>query len=131
MLLRLIDIFVLIIIVTKALLHEYNLLKITMRYNLLNVEALKELPEVIMNLRSIVDNYEYFNNKSVDIIVSMAIAILNISGDILIDEKLIGIGDYAYKKTIKYDVTRNTLYDFVLLIERIRKTIYAENIDRM
>lgn len=54
-----------------------------MKYNLLNVEALKELPEVIVNLRSIVDNYAYFNRKSVDIIVSMAIAILNISGDVL------------------------------------------------
>ena len=102
-----------------------------MKYNLLNVEALKELPEVIVNLRSIVDNYEYFNNKSVDIIVSMTVAILNISGDVLIDGKLIGIGDYAYKKTIRYDVTRLALYDFVLLIERIRKTIYAENIDHM
>ena len=102
-----------------------------MKYNLLNVEALKELPEVIGNLRSIVDNYAYFNRKSVDIIVNMAIAILNISGDVLIDKELIGIGDYAYKKTIKYNVTRSALYDFVLLIERIRKTIYAENIDRM
>lgn len=101
------------------------------KYNLLNAEAIKELPEVIVNLRSIVDNYEYFNNKSVDIIVSMAVAILNIGGDVLIDSKLIGIGDYAYKKTIRYDVTRLALYDFVLLIERIRKTIYAENIDRM
>lgn len=102
-----------------------------MKYNLLNVEALKELSEVIGNLRSIVDNYAYFNRKSVDIIVNMAIAILNISGNVLIDKELIGIGNYAYKKTIKYNVTRSALYDFVLLIEHIRKTIYVENIDRM
>lgn len=100
-----------------------------MKYNLLNVEAFKELSEVIVNLRSIVDNYEYFNNKSVDIIISTAVAILNISGDVLIDGKLIGIGDYAYKKTIRYDITRLALYDFVLLIERIRKEIYANNAD--
>ena len=114
----------------NALLHEYKLLEILMKYNLLNVAALRELPAVIRNLREVTDNYAYFSNKSINIVVNMAVSILDIAADVMSPNgELIGAGTYIFRKTINRNISRSALYDFVLNIERVRKEIYANNAD--
>ena len=89
-----------------------------MRYNLLSVAALKELPAVIRNLREVTDNYAYFSNKSINMVVNMAVLILDIAADVMSpNEELIGAGTYIFRKTINRNVSRSALYDFVLNIE--------------
>lgn len=99
-----------------------------MRYNLLSVAALRELPAAIRNLREVADNYAYFSNKSINIVVNMAVSIFDIAADIMSPNgELAGAGTYIFRKTINHNVSRSTLYDFVLNIERVRKEIYADN----
>ena len=101
-----------------------------MKYNLLSVAALRELPAVIYNLREVTDNYGYFSNKSVNIVVNMAVSILDIAVDVMSPNgELVGAGTYIFRKTINRNISRSALYDFVLNIERIRKEIYADNAD--
>ena len=109
---------------------SYNLLEILMKYNLLNVAALRELPAVIRNLREVTDNYAYFSNKSINIVINMAVSILDIAADVMsLNGELIGAGTYIFRKTINRNISRSALYDFVLNIERVRKEIYANNAD--
>ena len=109
---------------------SYNLLEILMKYNLLNVAALRELPAVIRNLREVTDNYAYFSNKSINIVVNMAVSILDIAADVMSPNgELVGAGTYIFRKTINRNISRSALYDFVLNIERVRKEIYANNAD--
>lgn len=101
-----------------------------MRYNLLSVAALRELPAVIRNLREVTDNYAYFSNKSINIVVNMAVSIFDIAADVMSPNgELVGAGTYIFRKTINRNVSRSTLYDFVLNIERVRKEIYVDNAD--
>ena len=101
-----------------------------MRYNLINLAAFKQLPAVICNLREVTDNYGYFSNKSVNMVVNMAVLIFDIAADVMSPNgELVGAGTYIFRKTIKYNVSRSALYDFVLNIERVRKEIYANNAD--
>ena len=95
-----------------------------MKYNLLNVAIFKELPKIIKHLYTILGNYEYFNSKSIKIIISMAVIVLNNAADVMSPNgELIGAGTYAFRKSIKDDVTRNDLRDFIILVESIRKKI--------
>lgn len=128
MLLRLINIFILIIIVTEALLHEHNLLKIMMRYNLLNLAAFRELPKILKKLDSIHDNYEYFTTASINVIVDLTITLLNIAADVILPNgELIGAGDYACRRGIKHSLNRGVncaeLLDFIIIAEDIREKI--------
>lgn len=101
-----------------------------MKYNLLSVAALKELPAVIRNLREVTDNYAYFSNKSINIVINMAVSIFDIAADVMSPNgELIGAGTYIFRKTVNHNVSRSALYDFVLNIERVRKEIYADNAD--
>lgn len=101
-----------------------------MRYNLLSVAALRELPAVIRNLREVTDNYAYFSNKSINIVINMAVSIFDIAADVMSpNEELVGAGTYIFRKTINHNVSRSALYDFVLNIERVRKEIYANHAD--
>ena len=101
-----------------------------MRYNLLSVAALRELPAVIRNLREVTDNYAYFSNKSINIVVNMAVSIFDIGADVMSPNgELVGAGTYIFRKTINSNISRSALYDFVLNIERVRKEIYANNVD--
>ena len=117
---------------TNALLHEYNLLEIQMKYNLLSVAALRELPKIVRYLREIVDNYDYFNTKSIVIIINMAVITLNLAADVmLINGELIGAGTYACRKSINhstnYGINRSELCDFLFLIETIRRRVADDN----
>lgn len=101
-----------------------------MRYNLINLAAFKELPQVICNLREVTDNYAYFSNKSINIVVNMAVSIFDIAADVMSPNgELVGAGTYIFRKTINRNINRSALYDFVLNIERVRKEIYANNAD--
>ena len=101
-----------------------------MRYNLLNLAALRELPAVIRNLREVTDNYAYFSNKSINMVINMAVSIFDIAADVMSPNgELIGAGTYIFRKTVNHNVSRSALYDFVLNIERVRKEIYADNAD--
>ena len=101
-----------------------------MRYNLINLAAFKQLPAVMRNLREVTDNYGYFSNKSINIVINMAVSILDIAADVMsLNGELIGAGTYIFRKTINRNISRSALYDFVLNIERVRKEIYANNAD--
>ena len=95
-----------------------------MKYNLLNVAVFKELPKIIKHLYTILGNYEYFNSKSVEIIVNMAVIVLNNAADIMLPNgELVGAGTYACRKSIKDCVTSGELHDFIMLVEHIRMEI--------
>ena len=95
-----------------------------MKYNLLNIAVFKELPKIIKYLYTILGNYEYFNSKSIEIIVNMTVIVLNNTADIILPNgELIGAGTYACRKSIKDGVTCDNLRDFIILIESIRKEI--------
>ena len=101
-----------------------------MNYNLINLDAFKQLPAVMRNLREVTDNYGYFSNKSVNMVVNMAVSILDIAADVMSPNgELVGAGTYIFRKTINRNISRSALYDFVLNIERVRKEIYADNAD--
>ena len=130
MLLQLIDIFVLLIIVTKALLHEYNLLEILMKYNLLNAAVFKELPKIIKHLYTILSNYEYFNSKSIEIIVNMTVIVLDNAADIILPNgEPVGAGTYACRRSIKDDITCDELRDFIQVVNVVRTKIERDNLD--
>ena len=95
-----------------------------MRYNLLNLDAFKELPQVIRNLREVVDNYEYFSNKSIKMIVNMAVVVLNSAADVMLPNgEIIGMGQYIYKRSMEHGISIAALYDFIFLIETIRRDV--------
>lgn len=95
-----------------------------MKYNLLNIAVFKELPKIIKHLYTILGNYEYFNSKSIEIIINMAVIVLNNAADVMSpNRELVGAGTYACKKSIKDGVTRNELRDFIMLVESIRMEI--------
>ena len=109
---------------TKTLLHEYNLLKLFMKYSLVNKVAFKELPKIIRNLREVVDNYEYFSDKSVKIIVNMAVVVLNSAADVMLPNgEIIGMGQYIFKRIMEHGISIAALYDFIFLIETIRRDV--------
>ena len=115
---------ILIIVLLTLYCTSYNLLEIPMKYNLLNVAVFKELPKIIKHLYTILGNYEYFNGKSIEIIVNMTVIVLNNAADIIFPNgELIGAGTYTYEKSIKDDITRNDLRDFIILVEDIRNKI--------
>ena len=95
-----------------------------MKYSLINAVAFKRLPQVIRNLREIVDNYEYFSNRSIKMIVNMAVVILDSAANVLLPNgEVIGLGQYIYKRSMKYGVSSASLYDFIFLIETIRRDV--------
>lgn len=101
-----------------------------MKYSLINAVAFKELPKIVCNLREVTDNYAYFSNKSINIVVNMAVSILDIAADVMSPNgELVGAGTYIFRKIVNRNVSRSALYDFVLNIERVRKEIYADNAD--
>lgn len=95
-----------------------------MRYNLLSVAALRELPAVIHNLREVTDNYAYFSNKSINIVVNMAVVVLNSSADVMLPNgEIVGVGSYICKRAMEHGISIASLYDFIFLIETIRRDI--------
>lgn len=100
------------------------MLEIFMKYSLINAVAFKELPQVVRNLREVVDNYEYFSNKSVKMIVSMAVVVLNSAADVMLPNgEIIGMGKYICKRTMEHGISIAALYDFIFLIETIRRDV--------
>ena len=109
---------ILIIILLTLYCTSYNLLEISMEYSLVNKVAFKQLPQVIRNLREVVDNYEYFSNRSIKMIVNMAVVVLDSAANVLLlNGEVIGLGQYIYKRSMKYGVSSASLYDFIFLIE--------------
>lgn len=103
-----------------------------MKYNLLNAATFKELPKIIKHLYTILGNYEYFNSKSVEIIIDMAVIVLNNAADIMLPNgELVGAGTYACRKSIKDDVTRDSLRDFIMLVESIRREVLNNDWHRL
>ena len=91
---------------------------------MINAVAFKELPKIIHNLREIVDNYEYFSNKSIKMIVNMAVIVLNSSADVMLPNgEIIGVGSYICKRTMEHGISIAALYDFIFLIESIRRDV--------
>ena len=101
-----------------------------MKYNLLNAVAFRELPKVIRHLRTILDNYEYFNSISIDIVVDMAVSILNSAADIILPEgELVDAGTYTRRISMTDRITYDGLYDFILRVEDIHERIADDNRD--
>lgn len=103
-----------------------------MKYNLLNLAAFRELPKIVRYLREIVDNYDYFNTKSIVVIVNMAVITLNLTADVmLVNGEFIGAGTYVCRKSINHSanlsVSRSELSDFLFLIETIRGRVANDN----
>lgn len=95
-----------------------------MKYGLVNKVAFKELPKIIRNLREVVDNYDCFSRKSINIIISTTISVLDSAIDVLLPSgEVIGAGQYIYKRSMKYGVSSASLYDFIFLIETIRRQV--------
>ena len=105
-----------------------------MNYNLINLQAFKELPKVIRRLRIVYENYEHFSTASTEIIVDLAIMVINSAADVIIsDGEFIGVGDYACRKgvrhSISHDINRSELLDFIMIVESIRRKIEYDNRD--
>ena len=109
---------------------SYNLLKMLMNYNLINLQAFKELPKVIRRLRIVYENYEHFSAASTEIIVDLAITVVNAAADIILpDEELIGVGDYVCRRALKGGITRDKLLDFIQVVNIVRIKIERDNYD--
>lgn len=101
-----------------------------MNYNLINLHAFNELPKVIRRLRIVYENYEHFSAASIEIIVDLAIMVINSAADVIIsDEEFIGVGDYVCRRAIKGGITRDKLLDFIQVVNIIRIKIEHDNYD--
>jgi hypothetical protein len=101
-----------------------------MKYNLLNAAIFKELPKIIKHLYTILGNYEYFNSKSIEIIVNMTVIVLDNAADIILPNgELVGAGTYACRRSIKDDITCDELCDFIQVVNIVRTKIERDNLD--
>lgn len=101
-----------------------------MNYNLINLQAFRELPKVIRRLRIVYKNYEHFNTESIEIIVDLAIMVINSAADIILpDGEFIGVGDYVCRRAIKDGITRDKLLDFIMVVETVHIKIECDNRD--
>ena len=101
-----------------------------MNYNLINLQAFKELPKVIRRLRIVYENYEHFSAASTEIIVDLAITVVNAAADIILpDGELIGVGDYVCRRALKGGITRDKLLDFIQVVNIVRMKIERDNHD--
>ena len=100
-----------------------------MNYNLINLHAFKELPKVIRRLRIVYENYEHFSTASTEIIVDLAIMVINSAADVILpDGEFIGVGDYACKG-VKHGMDKDELLDFIHVVEDTRRKIADDNRD--
>ena len=100
-----------------------------MNYNLINLQAFRELSKIIRQLHVIYDNYEYFSTASVNIIIDLTITVLNCTADVIIsDGEFIGVGDYACKG-VKHGMDKDELLDFIHVVEDTRRKIADDNRD--
>ena len=101
-----------------------------MNYNLINLQAFRELPKVIRRLHIVYENYEYFSAASTEIIVDLAITVVNAAADVILpDGELIGVGDYVCRRVLKGGITRDKLLDFILVVNIVRIKIKRDNHD--
>lgn len=101
-----------------------------MNYNLINLQVFKELPKVMRLLRIVYKNYEHFNTESIEIIVDLAIMVINSAADVILpDGKFIGVGDYACRRALKGGITRDKLLDFIIVVNIVRIKIKRDNHD--
>ena len=101
-----------------------------MNYNLINLHAFKGLPKVIRQLRIVHKNYEYFNTERIEIIVNLAIMMINSAACIILpDGEFIGVGDYVCRRAIKDGITRDKLLDFIQVVETVYIKIECDNRD--
>ena len=98
-----------------------------MNYNLINLQAFKELSKIIKKLYVIHDDYEYFSTASVNIIIDLTITVLNCTADVIIsDGEFVGVGDYACKG-VKHDMDKDELLNFIHVVEDTRRKIADDN----
>ena len=101
-----------------------------MNYNLINLQAFRELPKVIRRLRIVYEYYEHFSTASTEIIVDLAIMVINSAADVILpDGEFIGVGDYVCRRTLRGGITRDRLFDFILVAEAVRVKIERDNRD--
>ena len=119
---------ILIIVLLKFYGTSYNLLKIMMKYNLLNVPAFEALPKVIRRLYIVHEDYESFNVASTEIIVDLAIMVINAAADVILpDGEFIGVGDYVCRRALRGGITHDKLLDFIRVVEAVYKQIADDN----
>ena len=101
-----------------------------MNYNLINLAAFKELPKVIRRLRIVYENYEHFSTASTEIIVDLAIMVINSAVDVILpDGEFIGVGDHVCRRALKGGITRDKLLDFIQVVNIVRIKIERDNHD--
>ena len=103
-----------------------------MNYNLINLQAFRELPKVIRRLRIVYENYEHFSTASTEIIVDLAIMVINSAADVILpDGEFIGVGDYVCRRGVRHSIShginRSELLDFIMIAESIRRKIADDN----
>ena len=101
-----------------------------MKYNLINLHAFKELPKVIRRLRIVYENYEHFSTASTEIIVDLAIMVINSAADVILpDGEFIGVGDYICRRALKGGITRDKFLNFIQDVNIVRIKIERDNHD--
>ena len=101
-----------------------------MNYNLINLPAFRELPKVIRRLHIVYENYEHFSAASTEIIVDLAITVVNAAADVILpDGEFIGVGDYVCRRALKGGITRDKLLDFIQVVNIVRIKIERDNHD--
>ena len=98
-----------------------------MNYNVINLQAFRELPKVIKRLYMIYEDYESSSLISISIIVDLTIMLLNTTADIIIsDGEFVGVGDYACKG-IRHGMDKDELLDFIHVVEDTHRKIADDN----
>ena len=101
-----------------------------MRYNLINLAAFRELPKIIRRLHVVYENYEHFSTASTEIIVDLAIMVINSAADVILsDGEFIGVGDHVCRRALKGGITRDKLLDFIQVVNIVRMKIERDNHD--
>ena len=101
-----------------------------MNYNLINLSAFRELSKVIRRLHIVYENYEHFSTASTEIIVDLAIMVINSAADVILpDGEFIGVGDYVCRRALKGGITRDKLLDFIQVVNIVRMKIERDNHD--
>ena len=109
---------------------SYNLLEMLMKYNLINLAAFNELSKVIRRLYVVYENYEHFSTASTEIIVDLAIMVINSAADVILpDGEFIGVGDHVCRRALKGGITRDKLLDFIQVVNIVRMKIERDNHD--
>ena len=109
---------------------SYNLLEMLMKYNLINLAAFNELSKVIRRLYVVCENYEHFSTASTEIIVDLAIMVINSAADVILpDGEFIGVGDHVCRRALKGGITRDKLLDFIQVVNIVRMKIERDNHD--